>query len=501
MFCEKCGTKNTKDAKFCESCGHKMLDNEIKETKKVNKSKDKNENKNENKNLEVFKEQTNKIKELPKKTKIIMGCVLVILVIAIITLCILLNNPVKKVEDGLESYYKNYSANNTKELVSIGKILKSNKENEKVLKSIKETTHKIMEKWVKNFNTEYKDKEALLNAYNKVSGALKDIYNYYNGLEYMLDRELYNKYYEELQKLNSSKMSYLSGKEYENKKDDYSAYYNYGKVIESDSYYKLASKFINVYVKDETNKLKENAEGFIKINDDSTKLEILNCYIEQITFLKDNKTSNNIDLSSTEEYKKIYENAASKIVEYTKKIVEDYEKDYDYTSAIKTIETSMKLLNGDTDEYKDLEKLKKQYEDKMPDKLIDKYRVSKTSYANSSSWGKKIDGQDYENYISFAFEGKPQDITYRLNNEYKKLKTKIVRGEDWDKSFTGYFVITGDGKELYKSATITKSSELVADIDLDVSGIDDLKIEFVTESKADGWYNFYIYLVEPYLYK
>ena len=102
----------------------------------------------------------------------------------------------------------------------MGKVLKSNKNNEKVLNSIKETTHKIMEKWVKNFNTEYKDKEELLEAYNKVSNALKDIYEFYNGLEYMLDKDLYNSYNNELKELNSSKHHYLTGKEYENKKDE-----------------------------------------------------------------------------------------------------------------------------------------------------------------------------------------------------------------------------------------------------------------------------------------
>lgn len=489
MFCEKCGAKNNKDSKFCGSCGHKISNEEIKD-KKINKNK------------EVIKEQTNKIKELPKKNKIIMGVVLIITIIAIIVLSILLNNPVKKIEDSLESYYKNYQPNNSKELVEMGKILKSNKENEKVLKNIKETTHKIMEKWVKNFNTDYKDKEELLESYNKVSGALKDIYNYYNGLEYMLDRELYNNYNKELQELNSSKHHYLTAKEYQNKEnEEYNVYYHYQKVIESDSYYKEASEYVNNYVKDEIKALKEKAESYITINDNSTNLEIYNCYVEELKYLKDNKTSNNIDLSSTEEYKNIYTSVSNKIVEYTKKIAEEHEKNADIDSAIKIIDDSLKLINSNTDEYKELEDLKKQYEDKKPEKLTSKYRVSKSPSVSPSLWGKEIDGIDYEYYISFAFTGKTGDITYRLNKEYSKFKTKIVRGSDWDKEFNGYFVISGDGKELYKSCIITKDSELNADIDIDVSGIDDLKIEFITESKASGWNSFYIYLVEPYLYK
>ena len=31
MFCEKCGTKNLKNAKFCEKCGHKIIKDNKKE--------------------------------------------------------------------------------------------------------------------------------------------------------------------------------------------------------------------------------------------------------------------------------------------------------------------------------------------------------------------------------------------------------------------------------------------------------------------------------------
>lgn len=488
MFCEKCGAKNSKDSKFCGSCGH-----EIKNVSKNSKSKQ---------NLEMVKEQTNKIKELPKKNKIIMGIVIIILIISIIILSILLNNPIKKIEDSLQNYYKNYSVNNNKELIEMGKVLKSNKENEKVLNSIKETTHKIMEKWVKNFNTEYKDKEELLEAYNKVSNALKDIYEFYNGLEYMLDKDLYSSYNNELKELNSSKHHYLTGKEYENKKDEgYNIYYHYGRVIEIDCYYKEASAYVNNYVKDEINKLKEEAEKFIKIDDNSTNIEIYNCYVEELKYLKENKTKNNIDLSSTEEYKKIHENVVSKIIEYTKKIAEEKEKNNELNEALKIIDDSLRLFKVNTDEYKELEELKKEYEDKKPEKLTNKYRISKSSSVSASLWGKEINKIDYEFYISFAFTGKNGDITYRLNKEYNRLKTKIIREEDWDLDLEGYFVITGDGKELYKSSIITKDSEFNPDVDIDVSGIEDLKIEFITESKKTGFNNFYIYLVEPYLYK
>ncbi len=493
MFCEKCGAKNNKDAKFCGSCGHKINSNEDKEKRNTKKIPDPEK---------VVQETKEKIVTLSKKNKIIMGTVLIITVIAIIILSILLNNPVKKIEDGLESYYKNYQNNHNQELVEMGKVLKSNKENTKVLTKIKETTHKIMEKWVKNFNTEYQDKEELLESYNKVSGALKDIYNYYNGLEYMLDKELYNSYYEELKSLHSSKHSYLTAKEYENKNnEEYNIYYYYQKVIENDCYYKEAAKYVSEYVKDEIAKLKEKAEEFIKINDNSTNIEIYNCYIEELKYLEDNKTSNNIDLSSTEEYKKMYENVINKIVEYTKKIAEEYEKNNKLDDALKIIDDSLKLIKKYSNQSKELEELKKSYEDKKPVKLTSMHRVSKSSSVNTSLWKKEINNIEYEYYISFAFVGKIGDITYNLNKEYKRLKMNIIRDQDWKQELNGYFIITGDGKEIYKSEIITNTSEFNSEIDIDVNNINELKIEFITESKAEGWNNFYIYLVEPYLYK
>ena len=111
MFCEKCGTKNLKNAKFCEKCGHKIIKDNKKET---------------NESLEKIK---NKIESLSKKTKIIMSMVIFIVIISIVVLGILLSNPVKKVNDYLTQYYTKYENERIEELQEIGKILKNNKKN------------------------------------------------------------------------------------------------------------------------------------------------------------------------------------------------------------------------------------------------------------------------------------------------------------------------------------------------------------------------------------
>lgn len=485
MFCEKCGTKNKPGAKFCENCGAEM-------TTETKKKKEKKSGKKEN-------QLVSKMKGLSKKNKIIMGVVLLIVIVAIVVLCILLNNPIKKVEDYIDSYYSNYDGTNT-ELVEIGKILKNYKNDDNTLNKIKDTVHNAIDKWNKNFNTEYKSEDELDTAYDKVKNAMKDIYNYYDGLEYMLDYDLYQEYIEKLEDLYDSKYYYLKG--YKNEKDnnEYYAYYYYQKVIQDDVYYAKAQEFINNYVKDEMTSYKSKVDAMITTNESATNEDILEDYLDQLDYLKRNKTVNNIDLSSTTDYQNLVNNAVNKINEYTKKVIADLETDTKYNDIVELIEEVLEYLDSDSDVYKELNTLKTTYEDKLPSRLINQYRVS-YSGARYSEYTKTIDGKDYDFYVSFSFEGENQNIVYRLNNEYKTLKTTIVRGPDWDKTFTGYFVITGDGKELYKSDAITKSSELKADIEIDVTGVDDLKIEFVTTSKATGWDNFYIYLVEPYLYK
>ena len=144
LTCEVCGAKNKTGAKFCEKCGHKL--SETAESSKVKK---------ENQTIKLVKDKTSKI---PKKIKIGIGLAILLIVAAIIALAILLNNPVKKVEDYLTSYYNNYSEENDQheELIEIGKILRNNKDNEDTLESISNQISKTLNNWVTNFNKSYK---------------------------------------------------------------------------------------------------------------------------------------------------------------------------------------------------------------------------------------------------------------------------------------------------------------------------------------------------------
>lgn len=484
MFCENCGTKNENNANFCEKCGAKM-------NKKVPKNKDEN------------KKNPQLLANLPKNTKIAMGLVVLIVIVAIIILSFLLKNPVKKVEDYLISYYDNYSygISDNKELIEIGKILKSSKSDEHTLQSIKNTTHNAIKRWVKNFNTEYKDSDSLNDAYKKVSNALKDIYNYFDGLEYMLDRNLYTDYSKELNTLYTSKKAYLQGKSYEEKNDNYSAYYNYQKVDESDIYYYQASEFISNFVKDEIDALKEKTRSMLTITNGSQKKDQVQEYLKILKYLNENKKNNNIDLSTTEEYKELYEEYANQVLRIIRELVNDYSKEENYEESLKLIDEGLTtMLNKESETYQELEKLKESTKDKMPTSLL---MLSSKSYqgVSFSNYQKTINNQNYATNISFVFNKTSAYTVYNLEGKYKRFKTNIVKDVDYTDELFGYFVIYADDIEVYKSEIITKNSELNPEIDIDVTNVKNLKIEFVTTTKGSGYNYYYIYLVEPYLYK
>ena len=484
MFCGKCGTKNKEGAKFCEKCGNKLEASKKEPAKK------------ENKTVNNIKE---KVKVVPKKVKIGIGVALIVLIIAIIVLAILLSNPVKKVEDYLTSYYDNYTEDyGNDELVKIGDILRSHRDDEGALENISKQIENTIDNWVKNFNKSYKNEDELVEEYRKLSGVLEDIYSYFNGLEYVLTYEDYYNYREEIYDLYYSKSYYFSAVE---ASDEYEKYYNYSRVIESDSYYNEAQEFINNYLTDELDALKTEAEEMVNLGEGATTKELLNAYLSQIKFLEENQYQNNIDLSTTEGYQTLYNNAVSKIVEYTKTYASELESNYETNDVMDMIDTSMEALEYNSDEYNELNELKTSYENKLPSKLTDEYDVSHTSGSSNYSYGTTINDEEYDSYISFRFEGETQSRVYRLNNEYKTLKATIVRGPNWDADFTGEIVIYGDGEELYRSGEITKTNEIDFEINIDVTDVDDLRIDFVTESEPDGWASFYIYLVEPYLYK
>ena len=66
------------------------------------------------------------------------------------------------------------------------------------------------------------------------------------------------------------------------------------------------------------------------------------------------------------------------ILDNINKIIPKKEAELKYQDIIEYIDKTLELLksNSNTEEYKELTKLKEKYNEKLPDSLIDKYRVS-----------------------------------------------------------------------------------------------------------------------------
>ena len=130
-------------------------------------------------------------------------------------------------------------------------------------------------------------------------------------------------------------------------------------------------KLVNLLIHIEENKkLQEEANKFIKLDVASNK-DILECYIKQLEYIEKNKKKNNIDLSITEDYKKIYNESTKKIFEYTNLLLEEV-NEKEYEEKIKILEYSMdKIKDIENNSYKKLKELKKKYENMKPINLIE----------------------------------------------------------------------------------------------------------------------------------
>ena len=484
MYCEDCGTKNVDGAKFCENCGSKMA-----EVKKPVASQ----------NNESSNKQVNKNNNMSKKNKTTLYIVILVLIALGVGAYLFLNNPIRVLETNLNEYYNSLSQKN---IDNIKTAVNNSASNKNVLQNVKDTSKKIINGWVNDFNKEYESKEKLSEQYNKLKEVLKGIYDGFDHSEYILDSDKYKEISSDLYDLNDSKLAYLRGKEYQDDNNNEKAYYYYQSVIEKDCYYSKVKDFINVYLKEKISEIKTKAEEMVKdINDDTNTKDAIKQYLEQYKYLKSNDDINSYEIDNIDDFKKITENALSKIVEYVKKYEMEVEKDLKYASLIEIIDVVLDEIPEDSDAYKDLKKIKDDNKDKVPDSLLDK-RLGSYSYYGSGSSKKEleIDNKTYSNYIYFSIKGDTLYRTYRLNKDYKKFKATIVRGNNWGNEYSGEIKIYGDDKEIYSSGEINKNNKFDTEIDIDVTDIDELKIEFVTTS-GTSYDSCYIYLVEPYLYK
>ena len=104
--------------------------------------------------------------------------------------------------------------------------------------------------------------------------------------------------------------------------------------------------------------------------------------------------------------------------------------------------------------------------------------------------------------------GNPDCIRNHANNYYLYFTPADEKGKftayiipyDYDRCL-GVNYDWNPAQSMVKFGPYTKESTIDSKIDIDISDVDDIRIEFATTSGEKGSSYRYIYIVEPYLYK
>ncbi len=102
----------------------------------------------------------------------------------------------------------------------------------------------------------------------------------------------------------------------------------------------------------------------------------------------------------------------------------------------------------------------------------------------------EVDGMFFESGI---YAHPASSYVFSLGKKWKEFR--FAYGLQDGKPGTAVFVVRGDGRELFRSRTVTKEELLLKKID--VSGVD--KLELATEDAGDGWANDWGLWIEPKL--
>jgi Copper amine oxidase N-terminal domain./NPCBM/NEW2 domain. len=112
------------------------------------------------------------------------------------------------------------------------------------------------------------------------------------------------------------------------------------------------------------------------------------------------------------------------------------------------------------------------------------YRDIKDNLGNEYSIGIQ---PNFSGWGSSSSGSKSSWQSYYINGQYSNIAGKLVLGyESRNTSSVGYFCIYGDDRLLYKSSNIT-SGALPIDVNVDISGVLELKIEFVSVTEQTLW--------------
>ena len=185
-------------------------------------------------------------------------------------------------------------------------------------------------------------------------------------------------------------------------------------------------------------------------------------------------------------------NVLKKYEEYALECIQEYKKNHQITEGLLFIKAAQLYLPNSESLQKEFEELQKY----TPTELADVYVFDGDASIKRKANYKDSYQHEYE-YVLYASKWKGEKfIEYLFNKQYVHFSTILAPSEDWKDE--GKFVITiwGDGIKLYETS-ITRES-YAKKIELDVTGIERLKIVF---GKDDVSQNKYFLFADAYVYE
>lgn len=527
MKCKKCGSINKESQKFCTECGTKLTKENVEIISKSEEARATVKNIGKKmKNHKLVVQLTNKWKSLSKQMKIIITISSIALIVILLTLGIIVNNPINKYTSYIDKYYS--SEDIYEYLNKMSDIILDNENKPKVYDELKTITKEKIEVWITEFNQEKYDLDLLEKRFNHTKDSISAF-----GSDYIISDlvgyQVISNNLEELDQLYESKKNYLKGMKCEDSKDKY-AYLS--KVIEKDTYYQEAQDFINNYLKELTDNMSKEVEELKVSSEDKEVLR--KSYEDILEYLNNNAFVNTIDLSKTTVYKDLLdetiasiaqlnlEEAKTKIIEvsnakdkydsyknayqylkdnsYVKEhnitseeieafkletqdiiyqsvteIIDGYKQNYQYEELRTLISEALNYVENDKN--KELQDLSAEYKEKGPFNLVNLDLLDESYHYSLTKYTTTIGDVKYQNSINLGIVEKPQYVEFNLKKEYNYLKAVIAIPSGWKIDTNTKIIIYGDGKELFNSGKITATNEYKANIEIDVTDITRLKIE------------------------
>jgi tetratricopeptide (TPR) repeat protein len=327
-------------------------------------------------------------------------------------------------------------------------------------------------------NAEYSDDDLAENGYTVV---YRDLANDWGNLIYSEDGDTieasisyYNQTtWDEIQSIIKSRAAYCSGVAYRDSyKQPKEAIESFKQVTSEDSYYSRVdeeiAKCVDLYVEQtlaEAQELIDNDD----ISGAISKIDSINNYLE------------NNGLTSDTVQEKLEETKTKYAESYVKK-AEDCFKKKDVNGAIGNIEVAIEL-SPENAEYK---AKKDTYEMYLPFYMYESDNILSTSSDRRIQTDDDVEAVNqkvYNNCLTYRYyqDCKDGTVKYLLEGKYDTVTGVYFSPKanaSMNRTGSCYFVVYGDGKEIYKSKTISAESKPI-DFSFSVKDIQNLEITFV----------------------